>query len=57
MARAWRNKNLNSRRQVALDNLKSAKFFEKINSKGVARTEEKWAERVKADIAILQKRV
>lgn len=57
MARAWRNNNLKGRRMVALENLKNSQFFEKVNAKGVARTQEKWQARKDAEIEILQKRV
>ena len=57
MARAWRNNNLKGRRMVALENLKNSQFFEKVNTKGVARTQEKWQARKDAEIEILQKRV
>jgi len=47
-----KSQNINNRRQVALDNLRKAKFFEKGN-----RTQESWQKRVDAEIATLEKRI
>lgn len=57
MAKAWRKNNERGRRIVALETLRSAVFTEKVNSKGVARTEDKWRERVNAEIKTLEKLV
>lgn len=52
-----RKKNVRNRRMVALENLKIAKFFPKTMRDGKQRNEERWNERVKTEIDILQKRV
>ena len=52
MASAWRKKNARGRRMVALENLKSAKFFPKGD-----RTEEKWEENRQQQIGVLEKRI
>lgn len=52
MATAWRKKNEKGRRQVALANLESSKFFPKND-----RTEEAWEARRQKEIEILQKRI
>lgn len=52
MASAWRSKNARGRRIVALENLKSAKFFPKGD-----RTEEKWEEKRQQQIEALEKRI
>jgi hypothetical protein len=46
-----------TRREGALARLKESKFFEKVNAKGVARTQEKWQARKDAEIEILEKRI
>lgn len=45
-------KNINNRRKVALENLKKAMFVEKNG-----RSQEDWNERVKKEIATLEKRI
>ena len=52
MATAWRKKNATGRRQVALANLESSKFFPKND-----RKEEEWEARRQKEIEILQKRI
>tara|TARA_Y100000004_G_scaffold124527_1_gene140007 strand:+ start:365 stop:526 length:162 start_codon:yes stop_codon:yes gene_type:complete len=52
MASAWRKKNERGRRMVALENLKTAKFFPKGD-----RTEEKWEEKRQQQIEILEKKI
>ena len=45
-------KNINNRRKVALENLKKAMFVEKNG-----RSQDDWSDRVKKEIATLEKRV
>jgi hypothetical protein len=52
MATAWRKNNQRARRVVALENLKSAKFFPKGD-----RTEQKWEENRQQQIEVLEKRI
>tara|TARA_R110002167_G_scaffold76184_1_gene212277 strand:- start:87 stop:257 length:171 start_codon:yes stop_codon:yes gene_type:complete len=49
-------KNLNTRRQGALERLQASKFTPK-TIKGKERSEEKWTEKKEEQIAILEKRV
>lgn len=52
MASAWRKKNEKGRRQVALANLESSKFFPKND-----RKEDAWESRRQEEIEILKKRI
>jgi len=42
------------RRQGALERLTESKFFDKVNKKGVARTQAKWQERKEREIETLE---
>ena len=57
MARAWRKNNQKGRNSVALQNLKSSKFFEKTHKNGHVRTQEEWQTRKDAEIETLEKLV
>lgn len=52
MAKAWRKNNQSARRRVALENLRTSKFFEKNG-----RTLEEWEKNKNKQISILEKRV
>lgn len=42
------------RRQGALERLTESKFFDKVNKKGVARTEAQWQKRKDQEVEILE---
>jgi hypothetical protein len=50
-------KNAYNRRSGALQRLKSSVFFDKINSKGVARKQDEWQDRKDKEIEILERRL
>jgi len=56
MARAWRNLNVNRRREGALSRLKSAKFFPKTMKNGEERSKKDWEKNRLETIANLDKK-
>lgn len=50
-------KNAYNRRSGALQRLKESAFYDKINTKGVSRTQEEWQARKDREIEILERRL
>ena len=50
-------KNAYNRRSGALQRLKESVFHEKVNTKGIPRTQEEWQDRKDKEIEILERRL